>query len=104
MSKLTCKTDANGTKHWYLNDKLHREDGPAIEYADGTKYWWLNGKLHREDGPAVEYADGGKYWWLNGKKLTQEEYQAYQNKQRQKILLTQRGKNQVKSRFEDIIL
>jgi len=25
-----------------LNDKLHREDGPAIEYADGSKYWWLN--------------------------------------------------------------
>jgi hypothetical protein len=21
----------NGTKEWYLNDKLHREDGPAIE-------------------------------------------------------------------------
>ena len=24
-------------------------------YDDGDKIWWLNGKLHREDGPAYEY-------------------------------------------------
>ena len=41
-------------------DKRHREDGPAVEYADGSKEWYLNGKLHREDGPACEYADGSK--------------------------------------------
>ena len=35
----------NGTKFWYLNDNLHREDGPAIEYANGDKYWYLNGKI-----------------------------------------------------------
>ena len=49
------------------NDKLHREDGPAVEYANGTKQWWFNGKRHREDGPAVEYTDGTKQWWFNGK-------------------------------------
>ena len=64
----------NGTKEWYLNGKIHREDGPAAEYADGTKKWWLNGKLHREDGPAAEYPDGSKEWWLNGKKYTEEEW------------------------------
>ena len=37
---------------------LHREDGPAIEYANGNKHWYLNGKLHREDGPAIENANG----------------------------------------------
>ena len=47
---------ANGDKSWYLNGKLHREDGPAIERANGDKSWYLNGKLHREDGPAVECA------------------------------------------------
>ena len=56
---------ADGDKCWYLNDKRHREDGPAIEYADGEKWWYLNGKLHREDGPAVEFADGDKQWYLN---------------------------------------
>ena len=58
----------NGTKHWYLNDKLHCEDGPAAERADGTKFWYLNGQLHREDKPAVEFANGTKHWYLNGKR------------------------------------
>ena len=31
-------------KYWYLNEKLHRENGPAIEYSDGHKEWWINGK------------------------------------------------------------
>ena len=65
---------ADGTKKWYLNGKLHREDGPAVEYPDGTKWWYLNDQLHREDGPAWEYADGRRLWYLNGKELTEEEH------------------------------
>ena len=65
---------ANGSKYWYLNSKCHREDGPAIEYDDGSKHWYLNGQCHREDGPAVEYADGGKVWYLNGVKYTEAEF------------------------------
>jgi hypothetical protein len=65
--KPICKVDERGIKRWHLNDKLHREDGPAIEHADGTKFWFLNGKRHREDGPAKEYANGYKFWYLNGK-------------------------------------
>ena len=30
-------------KHWYINNRLHREDGPAVEYSNGIKYWYLNG-------------------------------------------------------------
>jgi hypothetical protein len=33
---------------WYLNDNVHREDGPAIECAEGYKEWWLNGKAYTE--------------------------------------------------------
>ena len=69
MNKPKVKVDPGGNKRWYLNGKLHREDGPAFEGADGTKHWYLNGKLHREDGPAIEYADGDKCWYLNGKQL-----------------------------------
>ena len=36
--------DEHGTKRWYLHGKLHREDGPAIEYPNGVKHWYLNGK------------------------------------------------------------
>ena len=63
----------SGTREWYLNDKLHREDGPAIELANGTKAWCLNGDLHREDGPAIEYPGGTKEWWLNDVKVTESD-------------------------------
>ena len=36
-----------------------------IEWHDGTKEWRLNGKLHREDGPAVEYDNHVRSWYLN---------------------------------------
>jgi hypothetical protein len=77
------------TEYHNFNGKLHREDGPAVEYADGTKENWINGKRiypdglhvdkygdkvwylhsrpHRTDGPAVELANGDKRWYLNGK-------------------------------------
>jgi len=48
MIEATVKVGTNGSKYWYLNDKLHREDGPAIEYNDGDKYWYLKGKLLTE--------------------------------------------------------
>ena len=63
------EVDPDETKHWYLNKKHHRVDGPVLEYVDGTKEWYLNGKLHRVDGPAIEDADGTKKWYLNGKRV-----------------------------------
>ena len=59
--------DKDGTVRWTLDGELHREDGPAVEYAGGNKWWYRHGKLHREDGPAEEYADGTKFWWVNDK-------------------------------------
>ena len=64
---------ANGYKSWYINGKRHREDGPAVERADGTKCWCINGKLHREDGPAIECADGDKSWYINGQCVTEQD-------------------------------
>jgi hypothetical protein len=61
---------ANGDKYWYLNGNRHREDGPAIERASGDRVWYLNDNRHREDGPAIEYASGSKFWYLNGKEIT----------------------------------
>ena len=43
-------------------------------YDDGSKHWYLNGKCHREDGPAIEDANGHKAWYINGKQLTKEEF------------------------------
>ena len=64
----------DGSKSWYQNGKLHREDGPAIEEADGSKYWLLNGEELAEDGPAIELSDGTRYWYLNGEFRTEEEF------------------------------
>ena len=53
------KVYTNGDKFWYLNDELHREDGPAIERGVGLfglNLWWL------------------KEWHLNGKKLSHSQW------------------------------
>jgi hypothetical protein len=64
---------SNGDKSWYLNGELHREDGPAFECSD-YKAWWVNGNRHREDGPAFEWFNGDKFWYLNGECVTEEEF------------------------------
>jgi hypothetical protein len=38
-------------------------------FVDGTQMWYRNGELHREDGPAVIYADGHQEWWVSGKQI-----------------------------------
>ena len=57
--------DSDGSKLWYLNNKLHREDGPACEHVGGYKAWYVNGNLHRLDGPARDWGDGRKQYWIN---------------------------------------
>nr|QMP83504.1 MAG: hypothetical protein [Caudoviricetes sp.] len=71
---IELKVFDDGSRYWLLNGKLHREDGPAMEFTNGNRYWYLNGQLHREDGPAFEYADGDRYWYLNGEEYTKKEF------------------------------
>jgi len=73
-----CRTNKYGTKRRYLNSLFHREDGPAIEYADGSKFWFNHGYLHRLDGSAIEAFNGDKYWYYHGKHIdctSQEEFE-----------------------------
>ena len=74
MIEYTVKVWPNGDKYWYLNGKVHREDGPAIECANVYKAWCLSGEIHREDGPALEDSYGFKSWWLKGKNVTEKEH------------------------------
>jgi len=62
------------TKWYNESNQLHRENGPAIEWADGNKGYYINGKLHREDGPAIEWASGSKLYFVNGKRLTEQQF------------------------------
>jgi hypothetical protein len=66
---------ANGDKTWWIHGEFHREDGPAIENANGYKSWWIHGKYHREDGPAIEYANGDKEWYLESKEIKEENFE-----------------------------
>lgn len=61
---------SNGSKSWFFNGKLHRINGPAVEWHDGSKQWYIKGKLHRKDGPAIIWPSGSKSWWINGYDIT----------------------------------
>ena len=67
--------DSFGNKCWYdsVNKfELHREnDLPAVEYQNGSKSWYKNGVLHRENGPAMidttmKIYSAHYYWFING--------------------------------------
>ena len=45
-----------------------------VKVCDDRTEWYLNDQLHREDGPATEWANGRKRWFLNDKEYTEEEY------------------------------
>jgi len=43
---------------------------PAVIQSDGTKYWYVNGQLHRDNGlPAIEYITGEKSYYIDGKEV-----------------------------------
>ena len=65
--------DSDGTKRWYNNDLLHRDnDLPAIIFPNGTQHWCINGELHRLYKPAIIYADVRQEWFINGNNITEE--------------------------------
>ena len=73
--KYRVEVAKDGTRRYYNNaGELHRDEGPAVDWAYGTKLWYQNGQLHRTDGPAVECRDGDKRWYINGKRLTEAEF------------------------------
>jgi hypothetical protein len=43
MGDIQPYIDARGNKSWWDHHIRHRDDGPAIIWADGTKEWCLHG-------------------------------------------------------------
>ena len=37
-----------------------------IDEHGNTRYYNEQGQLHREDGPAIEWANGEKQYWIHG--------------------------------------
>lgn len=67
---------SNGHKEYWVDGKRHRLDGPAIEYHNSYRAYWVEGKLHRLDGPAIEYSNGNKEYYVEGVPLTKEDFLA----------------------------
>ena len=60
------------------NNKIHRDNGPAIEKSDGYKAWAINGQYHREDGPAQILSNGAEKYWINDRFFkTKEEWERF---------------------------
>ena len=65
---------ANGDKEYRKNGKLHKENGPAIIYHNGRVDYYENDKRHNEKGPAIIYADGSETHYIEGKKITEGDF------------------------------
>ena len=53
MTPQYIRIDKDNNKYYYKDKAmtiLHREDGPALEYADISKSWFPNGKAWYLDG------------------------------------------------------
>lgn len=74
-------TYPDGTSWWYHHGKIHREDGPAVQWSNGVSEWWQDNQRHRDQGPAVIFPNtaaiapdkrGIKQWWVRGKLIKEE--------------------------------
>lgn len=82
-----------GVSCWYIDGKLHREDGPATEIkirGDRNqtrikKEWYTHGVRHRVDGPAVE--NGFVYFYINGFSVPSEKFRAIMKLKRKSSLI-----------------
>ena len=66
------EVDSFGSTKYYLNDDLHRTDGPALIFPSGIHLYYIKDKLHRLDGPAIHDLDNpnrGKQFWIGGLKI-----------------------------------
>ena len=54
----------SGAVRWLDYERCaHREDGPAVVYADGTQYWYRRGRSHFAHGPADLWSRGTIVWF-----------------------------------------
>jgi len=69
--------DIHGTIYRFKSGLLHSEnDKPAIESVNGDKHWYKHGVQHREDYPAIVYADDNTEdeFYFNGMKINLKDF------------------------------
>ena len=67
-SKYYCKKGTN---------IIHNSYGPAVIWKDGTKFYYINNKLHKLDGPAIIWPDGYTEYCINGEYLSKEQFEMH---------------------------
>ena len=69
----------NGKIVYYKKDThiVHNPYGPAIIYSDGVKFYYIENNLHRLDGPAIIWPNDEEQYWINDKFLTKEEFETH---------------------------
>ena len=70
MDESFLEISPNGDKIWKkLNGEFHNENGPAYQ-GSISKAWWINNKLHREDGPSImDYPGRTREFWINHERI-----------------------------------
>ena len=58
--KYTIYVTGSGSKFWYVNNKLHREDSPAIEYGSGHVEYYINNE-ELKPRQAIHFPDLQRY-------------------------------------------
>ena len=46
-----------------------------VRWADGSQIWLVDDKWHREDGPAYVGADGTQAWYIDDKRVNEENFE-----------------------------
>ena len=54
---------------------VHNPYGAAVINKYGYKEYWINNKLHRLDGPARIWPNGVEAYYINDKQLSKEEFE-----------------------------
>lgn len=100
----------------FESGKLHRENGPAVEWAEHTHegfHWagyagyWNDGVRHRIGGPASVWSNGNEHWWEDGlrHRIDGPAVTYYNNRRKQWCKqYWVRGKRMTKEEFEKIYL
>jgi len=57
---------SSGVQFWVINNKRHRVGGPAYIHPNGTQIWYQNDIIHNDNGPARIWNDGSQIWRVNG--------------------------------------
>ncbi len=100
-------TIENETGKFHLNgdSQFHCNNGPAIIYLNGNKEWYQKGKLHRLDGPAIDYNDGLlTEYWVNGVQHTKEEFDNIYRAPLNKVYVYREHPNGIKTTHQNGVL